>query len=224
MEKAIEKEIKANDKWADKIKMEEGVMLEMDMGNYQDWINFFIITTRNRKCQALLTRKPNTTALEKNNALNIGLLFIIFIDDTLINELTQYVNKDTDFKTISQIRKSQLSEEAPKILLLKMFMEVDANDIEEYCKHHIAINGHLLKPNKYLEEAKAPAFIARMLDDLEEEQQLKIPHLMAKYEDTSGAIDLEIFSVMRDLKEIPENNKDGNESHSRYKRKCIRIQ
>ena len=93
----------ANDKWADKIKIDDGVVLNMEMSNYQDWYNFFQITTRKRKCEALLTKEPNTTPLEKNNALNIALLLIKFID----NDLYQYVAKDTAFKTIDQIVKAQ---------------------------------------------------------------------------------------------------------------------
>ena len=72
--------------------------------------------------------------------------------------------------------------------------------------------------NKELTDAQAPAFIARLLDDLNEEQQLKVPHLMAKYEDTSNAKDLEIFTVIRDLKKylksanmaMKASDNDGN--------------
>ena len=81
--KATEKARMENDKWADKIKQEDGIILNMGMSNYQDWFNFFQITTRKRKCELLLTKEPNTTPLEKNNALNIALLLIKFIDNDL---------------------------------------------------------------------------------------------------------------------------------------------
>lgn len=95
--------------------------------------------------------------------------------------------------------KSQLNEEAHKRGFIMRFMEVEAKDIEEYCNHYFKVNEQLLRLNKQLPEAQAPAFITRLRDDLGEEHQLKVPHLMAKYDDTSTASDLGSFFDIRDL-------------------------